>query len=892
MANNEDSMSLEEEILQLRQALETQKRNARREKEQALEQARIEKEQALEQARIENEQALEQARIEKEQALKQARIENEQALEAREEEIHIVKQRADKAEAINRPMEFYECLAFCHKIFMNKKISTFPSTDSATKPAGRLRPTYLKQWLEFPAMKLEMLTKVGDAIPRGTRAFLSQSDITGVVGNTSSMAIDSESSLGSFQTIHLENPLTQIMDQLQSIPEARRVLADTSSLLFRSWTNSEIDSWFENRGYTQESSSRLHTRRPQPDKVCLVKKRVAGEAEVERLAYVIKYKLPAKFSMDAVRAAIRPMNLAREVINKNKIPNDPSERFVHKSAYFGVAAVVQTYEYMIRCGLEYGLLTTCEAYIFLKIDWTNPEVVYYHVADPETEVRENSDGTFWSAVAQVLAFSLIALEAPIHDFDTRNKVIEELPTWQSNPEATESSSSGDERSDERNAPHDSDFRPSSQKLNSRAPYITRSNTRSDTTTSTIPSKRRRSSDCNRQSFTQRGDSPSSGNDGDGYSAQQNTTASSARQVAHSNETSTTRGTAQNQSTSQGQDQNQNQGRQARLNEGATSEYCTSQCLSGLVNGTKMDPYCPNYSHHLYWQQLSDIESTDSDRAEPHGRDNYKEKLGHLHPVDHTTWLSLLHAQISRTVIQGFTPLGLAGSSGVLFRLTLIEYDYTFVAKATVEWMIKKLRREEDVYRVLKSIQGQYIPVYLGSVDMRCLNTRVFVDFGIDLVYLVLLSYGGRGLRSVLKERTKEQGQELDGQTRVAIGQQVINAVSKLHALNVVHTDVRGANFLVDDSNNVMVIDFERALILPYSLEECHQQLREAQKRQDTQDSRVAISENLETKRNRDSIRYPKGNEYTRQQKFVSRCVAESQQDIICADILRLEIQGE
>ncbi|PHH54478.1 hypothetical protein CFIMG_007915RA00001 [Ceratocystis fimbriata CBS 114723] len=187
MANNEGSMSLEEEILQLRQALETQKRNARSENEKALkaqkEQARIEKEQALEQARIENEQAFEQARIENEQALEQARIENEQALEAREEEIHIVKQRADKAESINRPMEFYECLAFCHKIFMNKRISTFPSTDSGTQPAGRLRPTYLKQWLEFPAMKLEMLTKVGDAIPRGTRAFLSQSDITGVILN-------------------------------------------------------------------------------------------------------------------------------------------------------------------------------------------------------------------------------------------------------------------------------------------------------------------------------------------------------------------------------------------------------------------------------------------------------------------------------------------------------------------------------------------------------------------------------------------------------------------------------------------------------------------------------------------------------------------------------------
>lgn len=65
---------------------------------------------------------------------------------------------------------------------------------------------------------------------------------------------------------------------------------------------------------------------------------------------------------------------------------------------------------MIEGGLEYGLLTTGEAIVFLKIQWDDPTVLYYHLAEPSSEVQTHLDASrYCTAVAQVLAFSLMAL---------------------------------------------------------------------------------------------------------------------------------------------------------------------------------------------------------------------------------------------------------------------------------------------------------------------------------------------------------------------------------------------------------------------------------------------------------------------------------------------------
>lgn len=72
------------------------------------------------------------------------------------------------------------------------------------------------------------------------------------------------------------------------------------------------------------------------------------------------------------------------------------------------------------------------------------------------------------------------------------------------------------------------------------------------------------------------------------------------------------------------------------------QYCTQECLLGLVTGRKLDDKCPNVS--LY-------RGTDGDR--------------HHHPIDHTTWLCL-REQLGRTLDDGVLPLGKQGARGVAF----------------------------------------------------------------------------------------------------------------------------------------------------------------------------------------------------------------------------------
>jgi hypothetical protein len=54
---------------------------------------------------------------------------------------------------------------------------------------------------------------------------------------------------------------------------------------------------------------------------------------------------------------------------------------------------------MIESGLKYGLLTTGEAIVFLKIDWDEPKTLYYYLAEPGPEVSAHPNNLhIYSAV--------------------------------------------------------------------------------------------------------------------------------------------------------------------------------------------------------------------------------------------------------------------------------------------------------------------------------------------------------------------------------------------------------------------------------------------------------------------------------------------------------------
>ncbi|KAI9896019.1 hypothetical protein N3K66_009088 [Trichothecium roseum] len=160
------------------------------------------------------------------------------------------------------------------------------------------------------------------------------------------------------------------------------------------------------------------------------------------MIYVAEYKAPHKLTVQHLRAGLRPMNIYEEVVNRKTIPANGSEsRFQYHAERLTASALTQTYHYMIEGGLDYELLTTGEATVFLMVDWAEPNVLYYHLAEPRPEVEAHPEHVQpSSAVGQLLAFSLLALgrigERVEHGQEERHQVAGNLKTWAEDFEAT------------------------------------------------------------------------------------------------------------------------------------------------------------------------------------------------------------------------------------------------------------------------------------------------------------------------------------------------------------------------------------------------------------------------------------------------------------------------
>ncbi|EXK75729.1 hypothetical protein FOQG_19506 [Fusarium oxysporum f. sp. raphani 54005] len=212
------------------------------------------------------------------------------------------------------------------------------------------------------------------------------------------------------------------------------------------------------------------------------------------------------------------------------------------------------------------------------------------------------------------------------------------------------------------------------------------------------------------------------------------------------------------------------------------QYCTQKCLLGMVKGGFLDPKCPNVALHC--------KSCVPARAR--------------HPVNHEEWLRLLWKQLKQSLDDGIRPLGEGGARGVLFQVTLLTHGYTFVSKGTVRAFIKDLEHEAAVYKRLKPIQGVNVPVFLGAVDLRSMNKTYYYDHRVYVVHMTFLSWGGCSI---------DRAQRIGDMDR-SLEDEAIRSLRAMHREGVIHKDVRLANMLFNpETNGVMMIDFERALLL-------------------------------------------------------------------------------
>ncbi|OHE90288.1 hypothetical protein CORC01_14417 [Colletotrichum orchidophilum] len=777
---------------ELAQLLRQAEERAHREGERAAA-AEIERQQERQRADRERERA-EAAEIERQQERQRADRERERAAAA-EKERQQERQRADRereraeaAEHQTQPTSLDEYIAACHSlVFAKFNVETdrrLTSKGSITNPRNKLCPTNLRPWPDFLHQQSIVFGTLYDTFPADKRCFESPSFLSGLGSRIAKRKITDEKALEYFLHNSVEDPVRAIMDELKQVEEVKGAFDLGNGIVFENHPHVLSDTAAEvverNLPSTPPSTphnSKVDLQQLRADQICVYR---TDSSNSRSMLYISEYKPPHKLTAPHLRLGLHSMNIHKEVVNRKTIPTsvDPDARFQYHAERLTAAAITQTYHYMIEGGLEHGLLTTGEAIVFLKIDWREPETLFFHLAEPSAEVAAHpKHAHLCTAVAQYLAFSLIALGVPgerrLHGQEERHRAIGKLKTWREDFETTLRSIPDEERQPPDSSPG---YEPKVYEDVDRSPYFLRG-------------KRRGHARDGRTNEQVRRD-PNESSDEE------------SRRDVPDTPTPTERRTRGKDLQSQADQGGQGTRRSKRILERRSRDgedgggshfkrmpYCTQKCLLGLVGGGVLDSACPN--------KLLHCEKSANDR----GHCCSRERADAHHPIDQTEFLRRLREQLKNSLDRGIAPLRRGGARGVLFKVCLRAYGYTFVSKGTVEAFIKDLQHEAAVYERLRTIQGVHVPVFLGSIDLRTINRTYFYDHRVYVVHMTFLSWGGHDLYEI---------------KRVEGGDKHLEAMKTrlLHAIRdqgVQHNDVQDENMLFSEEvERIMMVDFEMA----------------------------------------------------------------------------------
>lgn len=82
------------------------------------------------------------------------------------------------------------------------------------------------------------------------------------------------------------------------------------------------------------------------------------------------------------------MNL-KEVIGRSTTPppDDQPTHFQYQASRIVASIATQAFSYMIQGNVQYGYITTGQAFVFLHVPQHDPGTLYYHLAEPEADVE-------------------------------------------------------------------------------------------------------------------------------------------------------------------------------------------------------------------------------------------------------------------------------------------------------------------------------------------------------------------------------------------------------------------------------------------------------------------------------------------------------------------------
>ena len=564
-----------------------------------------------------------------------------------------------------------------------------------TSPKDRYCPTHLKEWREFHFQQRNIFKQVSaiyhpdqEAAPKPFPEILFLKRLGQAV---ESRELTSENDLRVHERSHMEDMVTRILDNIVK-REALEEYDLDQGVVFENHTNNlstsapEVQARLEEVAASSSSDSDSMPKPTNADQFSVVKRSRGGDT----VSFLVEYKSPYKLPKDVLREGISPDLDMQKIINRAKYSTDPEQKFTETAEDAVAAVITQLYSYMLQAGIEYGYLSTGKNYLFLRISYRSPEVVYYHLAEPNVDVNnvDRDEELAYSAIGQVLCFCLRASKSTRRNQQWRRNAKSQSLKWAVNVEKVLAQMTPIK---EKAEPPQSDYKPS-RRLEVRPAES------SNRTSSRLQALSR--TNCNLDPVVTRHDPESS-------SDEQLTYPESPSARARPTGSKATKATDQARA---GRD-NAGEGHKHNL------PYCTHKCLQGVAQRGRLDPECPNRALHPSTKRLR-------------------------HTIDAATFSTLLRNQLDSDMDHNCTPLGIQGARGALFKLTLASHGYTLIGKGTVRAFARDLRHEGGIYRQIRTLQGTVVPVCLGNID--CIYPYD-LDIDVEIVHFLLLSWAGLAL---------------------------------------------------------------------------------------------------------------------------------------------------
>ena len=774
MSAPSDLDSLRSRIEQLEREVEETKQQGEQERERAAREREAERQQAAHDIAAEKQRA--------EDANQRAEHERQQAEDANQRAEH-ERQQAEEQQRRTRPTTFDEYVAACHDHFqsaLSVETDRRFTTKGFTSVKNKYYPKFLRQWVEFPKVQQQRFDSIRDFFRRqpAGRFFNSVQFIQELAANLRLRRLASEKDLETYERMAVEDVATAIFRKLSGMPEAQAELGLGERVEFYNHANSLSDT-------AEEVQERLHLRTPQtspepssspesepesesesepetssqnpsrlprsrPDQFCVY----GHHGETQKLLFFVEYKPPHKLSVGNLRAGLRDMDVGAEVINRPTIPSyvekpegemtaddeyARQEKLQYNADKLIGAIATQVFDSMIDYGLEYSYLTTGEAVVFFQVREDDPETLYYHLSIPGEEVEKEPQTRLWqTAVSQILSLCTITFRSDQRSHDWRTKARTSLAKAQIDWEAV---LRGIPESERKRTPQSSAYRGRKNANPKNSPYTTRQfakdRCRNDSDSD--------SDEDSPNTFDQTQGSPS-------YSRGGSKTGDKRVPKCTDN---------------QGSDQRHDNSRQQNVKKADLLPYCTQACLLSLAQEKIADRDCPNVELHPM--------------------------VNHYHAIDVGKLTALVRTQLAADPDQGCKPLGSQGARGALFRINLLSHGYVFVAKGTVRAFVTDMSHETIMYRRLKPLQGKIIPVCLGHIRLK---RRYYLDLGVKIRHMLLLSWGGKEIDDGLADKNHE----------------IRKTVGEVLKAGIDQRDARSPNLLWNEERQrVMLVDFERAV---------------------------------------------------------------------------------